>query len=299
MPIHLFRSDGTFKEFKNSDYIPAYYFLPREIVSMWGKEYRRIPRSFNRLIDDDKAVSAIESDDFLGFLLRSYAYLIWPIMMPGVGREIYSETEPSWVFAHRPKYWIKTLTLQGIIPTVEFVAEHLGDKYFPYPPLDEINNYLKPAVNVTMRNNNMHKIIKLAEEYRCFEDFDLRNSRQKTDFYRKWYHTRTKHPVISLDEYKENYAQHHNGIEWDKADTTLAFEEYTDSQNAVDQFKKTLSEKDIQILTMRMDGYTLEEIAEKLGYKNHSGILKRIRKIGLAYQKFSGVDYGFQNQKII
>ena len=25
MPIHLFRSDGTFKEFENADYIPAYY----------------------------------------------------------------------------------------------------------------------------------------------------------------------------------------------------------------------------------------------------------------------------------
>ena len=32
-----------------------------------------------------------------------------------------------------------------------------------------------------------------------------------------------------------------------------------------------------------MNGDTLEEIAEKLGYKNHSGVLKRIRKIGQAY----------------
>lgn len=40
-------------------------------------------------------------------------------------------------------------------------------------------------------------------------------------------------------------------------------------------------------------------IADKLGYKNHSGVLKRIRKIGLAYEKFTGVDYGFENRKII
>ena len=66
----------------------------------------------------------------------------------------------------------------------------------------------------------------------------------------------------------------------------------------VDQFKATLSEKDMQILELRMSGDTLEEIAEKLGYKNHSGVLKRIRKIGQAYEAYTGVDYGFENDKI-
>ena len=67
----------------------------------------------------------------------------------------------------------------------------------------------------------------------------------------------------------------------------------------VDQFKATLSDKDMEILKMRMEGKTLEEIAKKLGYQNHSGVLKRIRKIGLAYEKFTGIDYGFENRKII
>ena len=50
---------------------------------------------------------------------------------------------------------------------------------------------------------------------------------------------------------------------------------------------------------MRMDDVTLEEIAEELGFKTHSAIHKRIRKIGLAYEKFSGEDLGFSNKKII
>ena len=45
-------------------------------------------------------------------------------------------------------------------------------------------------------------------------------------------------------------------------------------------------------------GDTLEKIAEKLGYKNHSGVLKRIRKIGQAYEAYTGVDYGFEGGKI-
>lgn len=48
-----------------------------------------------------------------------------------------------------------------------------------------------------------------------------------------------------------------------------------------------------------MSGDTLEEIAEKLGYKNHSGVLKRICKIGQAYEAYTGVDYGFESGKIV
>lgn len=51
----------------------------------------------------------------------------------------------------------------------------------------------------------------------------------------------------------------------------------------------------MQILELRMSGDTLEEIAENLGYKNHSGVLKRIRKIGQAYEAYAGVDYGFES----
>ena len=44
---------------------------------------------------------------------------------------------------------------------------------------------------------------------------------------------------------------------------------------------------------LRMREYSLDEIAKKLGYQNHSGVLKRINKIGLAYEAWSGKDLGF------
>jgi FixJ family two-component response regulator len=67
----------------------------------------------------------------------------------------------------------------------------------------------------------------------------------------------------------------------------------------VEQFTATLTDKDKQILEMRMEGATLEEIAKKLGYQNHSGVLKRIRRIGLEYEMFSGDDLGFMDKNII
>lgn len=47
-----------------------------------------------------------------------------------------------------------------------------------------------------------------------------------------------------------------------------------------------------------MEGVTLEEIAQQLGYKTHSAVLERIRKIGQAYEAFADVDYGFSEKKI-
>ena len=139
----------------------------------------------------------------------------------------------------------------------------------------------------------------MAREYPCFEDFDFRKSNQKTDFIRNWYHTRTKHPIISLEEFQEAYANAHGGQEYEEPDPSQNVEETAVAQALVDQFKATLSEKDMRILEMRMSGDTLEKIAEKLGYKNHSGVLKRIRKIGQAYEAYTGVDYGFESGKII
>ena len=100
-------------------------------------------------------------------------------------------------------------------------------------------------------------------------------------------------------EYLLDFAKKHNGQQWDEIDYTQEIEETITAKVLVDKFKEQLSEKDILILEKRMYGETLEEIAKDLGYKNHSAVLKRIRKIGLAYEKFTGEDYGFTEDKII
>lgn len=73
--------------------------------------------------------------------------------------------------------------------------------------------------------------------------------------------------MISLEEFQEAYADTHGGQEYEEPDPSQNVEETVVAQALVDQFKATLSEKDMQILELRMSGDTLEEIAEKLGYK--------------------------------
>lgn len=146
----------------------------------------------------------------------------------------------------------------------------------------------------------MKAVIDTTKEFRCFEDFDYRNSRQKIDHYRRWYHTRVKNITVeSLDEIKERYAENNDDMDWDVPDEHSDMERTVLEPMAVNDFLASLSETDRQILTMRMEGITLEKISETLGYKTHSAVHKRIRKIGLAYEKFSGEDFGFSEKKII
>ena len=164
---------------------------------------------------------------------------------------------------------------------------------------EEVSDIFRWLVPQAMAHYEMGPTIAIAEEYRCFEDYDNRPSNQKKDFYRKWYHSQTKHPQISLEGFKADYAEAHGGQNWDIEDESSSFEDDTTTKILAEQFMKTQSERDKQILQLRLEGRTMEEVAEKLGYANHTGVLKRLRKIGQAFEQYAGVDYGFDGNRII
>jgi len=58
--------------------------------------------------------------------------------------------------------------------------------------------------------------------------------------------------MISLEEFQEAYADAHGGQEYEEPDPSQNVEETVVAQALVDQFKATLSEKDMQILELRM-----------------------------------------------
>ena len=300
MPILLKRKNGEITPFRNAEYISAFYFIPKSILDKCGEEINSIPRNPRKLLQDRRAIEVIESDLFKLVIIDAYAFMVWPFMGLGAKREIYSGYEPSWRYAHAASIWIKGMEDEGVIPkSQEILKSSNVDEDLGYISEEEISETFTWLIPKIMAKHNMNEIIAVAAEYRCFEDFDYRKSRQKIDFYRKWYHTRTKISVESLDEIKEKYAENTDGMEWDIPDDSVNVESTVLEPIVVSKFLDTLSETDRKILTMRMDDVTLEKIAEELGFKTHSAIHKRIRKIGLAYEKFSGEDLGFSNKKII
>ena len=86
---------------------------------------------------------------------------------------------------------------ENVIPPSSRLLRMNGD--IDWVTEEEANDILLWLVPQTMAHYEMGPVIAIAEEYRCFEDFDTRASNQKKDFYRKWYHTQTQHPQISLE----------------------------------------------------------------------------------------------------
>ena len=104
---------------------------------------------------------------------------------------------------------------------------------------------------------------------------------------RKWHHNRSGKP-ISLDELMES----EDGDIFDVADPRSDFENSVISEMQIASFaESTITEKDREILKLRMEGYTEQEIAVKVGYKTSSAVHKRIAKIADAYEDFVTAEY--------
>lgn len=280
MPIKVKRKDGTTSTIKNSVYLPAYYLIPKELLENNCKEILKIPRIPIKALSTYESIELIESDFFLEVIIDMYAYMVWNCLYPQVYLEIYSGYDPIWKLVHQAPIWIKLLIDERIIFTVEQLCNWSNSNReieMDFVSLEEATLIMNYIVAKYIVQNNLREIIKVIEENRCEEDFDFRNSRQKTDFFRKWYHTRTNHPSISLEEWQENYKEKHNGIEYEIADDVNVENDVVD-QIIIDEFLSTLSDKDRRILELRIDGTPYERIAELLGYKNHSGVIKKDSK---------------------
>lgn len=120
------------------------------------------------------------------------------------------------------------------------------------------------------------------------EDYETTSSTVKTDFMRKLHHNRSGKP-ISLDEMMEN----EDGDIFEVANLRGEFEQKVISEMQIAAFaEQSITEKDREILKLRMEGYTEQEIADKVGYKTASAVHKRIAKIADAYEDFVAAEYG-------
>ncbi len=67
------------------------------------------------------------------------------------------------------------------------------------------------------------------------------------------------------------------------ADNLSYFVEQVEGEDFYQRFRVSLPTRDMEILEYRIHGFPYEEIAERMGYSNHSGVLKRINAIKKAF----------------
>ena len=75
MPIMLTRKDGPPTPFRNAEYIPFYYFIPKSILSRCGAELNAIPRNPQELFHNRAACEFVESDLFRLLIIDAVAFM--------------------------------------------------------------------------------------------------------------------------------------------------------------------------------------------------------------------------------
>ena len=66
--ISVQRKDGTIAHYRNSEYIPFFFMIPKEVVEYFYKPFVDIPREPYALFNDKDIKAKIESDLFLDFI---------------------------------------------------------------------------------------------------------------------------------------------------------------------------------------------------------------------------------------
>ena len=151
-----------------------------------------------------------------------------------------------------------------------------------------VDLFLDHMMESLMKSQGVPKIIKTARQLATHEDFNnfISENSSRADFYRKWDHTRTKIGKIftfseitedaeAQAEFEENLTEAH----------TLGYSEneIAESETMFMKFENVyfsmLDQEEIQIYKSRMCGCTTQMIAKDLGYKTHSAIVKKLKKM--------------------
>ena len=138
--------------------------------------------------------------------------------------------------------------------------------------------FVKNAMDTLLDTVGYGDVLAATREIGAVEDFSKRPiNYPRRDFEDKWNHPRAKTKV----EYSTK-----------KADAALELDENlahdpTEGNLFVKGFFDLLDPTDAQIVSLAMEGFTHEQIAEKLGFKTHSAVTKRLHKLRPVFIKYS------------
>ena len=252
--------------------MPLVYLLPYELIDRFPT-LRKLPRNMRAVLGEWTEV--IQSYAFRIEIMDAYALLVFPYFGFGGWLEQYTGYCPIWTMAYCLPLWAK-----GIEREINWGLQALfnlpPDYEIPFFDPDEVKEVIKLVVQQTIEEQNWQPILDTVREMPCAEDFEPWDTNVRKDFLRKWYHTRSKRvQTVSLEECLEDESSGIRSI----PDPAGDFTAYVEAEDFCQRFKATLSEKDMAILELRVEGYSYKEIAAKLGYKNHSGVIKRMDAI--------------------
>ena len=147
--------------------------------------------------------------------------------------------------------------------------------------------FLSVMMNKLMQVESVPDILGASKEIGAHEDFatTANTNFDKVDFNRQWDHTRTRVGELeSLDQMED--------IEHNTPELVMEFSDedpqaHLEMVETIKEFYEFLGdETDVKIFKLKANGYTQKQIAERLGFKTHSAVGKRLKKIEEKQKEF-------------
>lgn len=274
--------------------LPLFFALPKHMVRERAA-YLTLPRNTKRIVENQKYLNMVRDDAFLELVMDCYAWAIWQFLkVPGKDGE-YKSIPGGWenYSGYFPLWQMSYMIIGGF---VDGLAKELGwsiQNVFSQPyavdfPWLTQKQFMNLAGNMTdkiVAEMNLQPTIDMVWRQRQPEDYNGKNAAAR-DHMRSWYHTRA-FDHVSLESMMEGTKDGQGNPAKDIPDPKAEFEQRVIDQEQVNEFQSGLSETDMIILKMRMEGRKLEDIAKATGYKTASAVKKRIDKIAAQYEQFS------------
>jgi hypothetical protein len=199
-----------------------------------------------------------------------WAWMMWQAFGIRGGFDSYSINDPFVRIAVNLPLWVAVAAELGL--TTDKLASMPEGTELPFLSTREAAHYCGAFAKRLWNSPNLHlpEILKIVETHRSHDDYSSRYSNIKIDFHRHYYHTRSKWAKTEPLEDETDDTSMYGHIPNEFAEV--------ERQMWLDSFCERLNAQDAKILRLLDQGYTQQEIADLLGYANHSGVNKRINK---------------------
>jgi len=265
----------------NVRYLPLVYFLPQELL-IKCPTLSQLPRNLSVLSASNPMLTLIDSDAFLHEIMDAAAALAFRHFGFGGWKEHYTGDFPVWRLSYALPLWVKGIeqvTGWGFSTMLRTPT----DTEVPFFAMEYVKEVFSIVVKQVIQEQGWQPMLDIIRQMPCDEDFEKWNTNVRISFMRRWYHTRSKKVnMVSLEATLEDGESPLYYI----SDPTQDVEGTVIAQDYVDRFMVNLSARDQAILKLRMDGFTLVQIAQQLGYANHSAIIKRMQRIQKRFEKY-------------
>lgn len=299
MLIQNAKTGGTY-EIKNIPLLPFFYLIPRQALTD-RKEYINIPRNPIKAVLDNHWRELIDSDDFKLIVADLSAFFIWESFGVSPYIHCFSGHDPLFKLAYMLDLWADSLNVVDL--SVKDLLQLPVDVEMPWLSIVQSQKVFYIIGNYSIDKHNLRPVIDCVKQHRCHEDYDDRMSNPKKDFYRKWYHSRAMTKVVSIEELMKKAGLQSVGNEeyYSLIDQVVEYNNLNSEHTTIykmdlERYLNRLDDKDTEILALKYSGYTQNEIADRLGYKTHSAVGKRISGyIRKEYLDYFAWDPGLNN----